>query len=367
MSKKDLYAILGVAKNATQEEIEKAYKKLARAKHPDKGGSNSEFVDIQKAYSTLKDPKSRKMYDSGFDADNPSGFGQGGGYGGFSQQDFNSSGFGDFEDIFASFFGGGNSRSRGSSSSSVKGQDIEFKTQMSLKDAFYGINVNINYYKMAKCNGCNGVGADKSRMSTCSSCRGSGVIDIFIFGLRQQCSACSGKGKIMAKCDDCSGNRMVKTKVSKSISIPAGVEHGQKLIFKTLGNEGLDAPNGNLIVLIDIQKDAVFERNGTTLMINKEVNISTMVFGGKIKVETIDGKSNEADVKMHSKVGDRVIIRGAGMPKYNSSSRGDMYITLVPSIPNPTNMTNEERQAWEVIYKSQNSTTPPQQKKGFFF
>lgn len=364
MSKKDYYSILGLTQGASEQEIEKAYKSKARKLHPDRGGSQEQFKELQSAYSVLKDKDKRKMYDMGADPDAAGGFNQGGGFHG----DFSGfQDFGGFDDIFSSFFGG-STRSTARASNVIKGQDIEFKVQISLLDAFNGMNISINYYKMSKCGSCYGDGLNKSQVSTCPQCRGRGVIDMLIFGFRQTCSACGGSGKVKQNCNDCKGQRIVKIKTSKTISIPAGVDHNQRLTFKTLGSDGINAPNGNLVVIVDIKSDPIFTRNGTTLIMTKEVNVSSMVFGGTVKVQTIDGQVIDAEIKSHSKVGDTVVLKGAGMTKYNSpSNRGELHINLIPVIPNSNNMSDAEHEAWNIIYKEQNKCTPPPKKRGFFF
>lgn len=367
---KNPYSVLGISQGATKEEIDKAYKKLARKKHPDKGGSADEFAEIQAAYDILKDPQKKRVYDSGFDPNQAHGFGAGTNSG-FSQD------FSDFEDILSSFFGGGRRASARQSSntyhvSPIMGTDEARTVNITLEQAFNGIeNHAISYNKMTKCDTCDGAGIDRSSIQACSHCGGRGSVQFFAF--IKECSACNGTGKIASRCRNCNGKRLLSKPITVRINIPAGVDNGQKLKFKSSGHDGVGAPNGNLIITVNIAQHSIFTREENDLYMKQLVNISTMVFGGKIVVEAIDKEKYELEITQNTQPETKMLVKNAGMPRYINTrahaltrgGKGNMYVVLIPIVPNTRNMSDNELEAWKVIYKAQNNEEP--KKRRFFF
>ena len=356
MLDRDPYQILGLTKNASQQDIENAYKKLRRKHHPDKGGSESEYINIKNAYDTISDPEKRRMHDAGFSPE--SGFRQNGFSGGFSSFDFD---VGNFHEFINSFMRGGDSSGE---SDIIQGSNILCEVKIALYAAFTGTNVNVSYDKMSKCSSCAGSGVNPQKISICPKCGGRGSIDMFLFP--HICSTCSGKGKIISNCNHCKGKRLHKIRESKFVNIPSGVGDGQKLIFKSAGNEGINSPDGSLVLSIKVMKDKKFTRDGSNLVVTQPTNISTMIFGGKISVESIDGKALEVVFERNNLVSKQIIVRGEGMPHYNKNGRGDLHVILEPIMPNPSHMSQDMKSLWEEIYKLENNMEPPKKKRGFF-
>ena len=366
MQKKDYYEVLGVKKGATKEEIKKAYKKLVLKHHPDKNqhdkeNSQKRMAEISEAYETLSDDKRRQAYDfTGGQGGGPSQFDFGGGFGG-GQNPFGFD-FSSFEDIFGE---------KSAVSNVIRGENIDHYVSISLEEAFYGTEFNADYFRQESCVSCNGSGAKDGKVQRCSYCNGTGYVSthVIIAYLRQTCWHCGGSGQsIGTPCDSCSGKKRKKVKVSKKIKIASGIEDGQKILFKSLGDVGINAQNGDLIVHISVKKHPRFIRSKSDLYITEEVNTSKMTMGGAIKVQDITGESISLNVEAGSKNSTRIRVAGKGMRHYNSTNRGDMYVDLVAKITDISQMSEEEKTYWEEIYKIQNNgEQPPAKKKKFGF
>ena len=371
MQKKNYYDVLGVSKNASKDELKKAHRKLILKYHPDKNpndreNSHKRTTEINEAYETLSDDRRRQAYDmtGGQGGFGPDAFNFGGGFGGQNPFGFD---FSNFEDIF-----GDQGRSSASQNpNSIRGENIDHYVSLSLEEAFYGTEFNAEYFRQESCSTCNGSGSKDGKIYKCSYCNGTGYISthVIIAYLRQTCWHCGGSGQsVGTPCPSCNGQKRKKAKVSKKVTINSGVEDQQKIIFKGLGDVGINAPNGDLIVHISVKKHQVFTRNKADLYMSQEVNISKMAMGGDISIKDITAESISIHIDAGSKSGTRIKVPGRGMRHFSSTNRGDLYIDLVPQVPELSRMSDEERNSWENIYRIQNSgEEPPRRKKFGFF
>lgn len=347
-SKKDFYQVLGVSKNVTPEELKKAYRKLAMQYHPDRNKDNKEseekFKEISHAYEILSDEQKRAAYDSYGHAAFEGGAG-GGGHGGF--------GGGGFEDIFETFFGGGSGRSSGRSaggavSHSQDGSDLKYNLQITLEEAWQGMDKEISYMTHSRCGTCKGSGAKSGSGSTrCEKCngRGSTRVQQGFFILEQTCSACSGAGTVIKdKCSECRGQGRVETKKTISVKVPAGVDNGSKLRVAGQGEAGIrGGSTGDLYVFIKIKDHEFFERHEDDLYIKAPIKFTIAILGGEIEVPTIDGKKISLKIPDGTKQGAKLKIKGKGMSMLGSGSRyGDMYVVV--NIETPVNLTSKQKE-----------------------
>lgn len=338
----DYYDILGVAKDANQEEIKKAYRKLAHKHHPDKGGNEEKFKKINKAYQILSNKKKRKQYDQ-FGKTNSGA--SGGGFGGYQsgfQSNFNPE---DLGDIFGEFFGGGFGGFSNSNNRERKGQDIRIDVSISLEDAFSGTVIKKSLKKKNTCPECDGSGAEpESEMKTCPECDGTGQKETrkrTILGTISQkttCDNCYGTGEIpKKKCSKCNGKGWVKNIKDLKIKIPAGIKSGQTIRLSRKGNAVEGGVPGDLLVNIRIKKHKHFKRKGDDLHYKAQISFSTAALGGKIKIPTFNegGKIKKVNLKIPSgsKPGKTIKLSGKGMSKLQGYSRGDLYIKLILKVP----------------------------------
>ncbi len=352
---KDFYSILGVARGASEEEIKKAYRKLAHQYHPDKaGGDEKKFKEINEAYQVLSNKEKRAQYDqfgTTFSSQGGSAYGGDGspfGFGGFNQNDFQNwnfqSGFegGDFGDIFETIFeqfGGGGGRKR---QTYKHGSDIETRIELTLEEAFFGKKHELGFKTYVACKDCGGVGHDASRgFSTCAKCNGKGEIRVekkTFFGNFAQvkaCDTCSGRGQIPNKiCSTCKGVGRVADIKEVTVDIAPGVEDGQVVKIKGGGEAGeRGGGSGDLYVNIRIKPHAVFKRKKSDLYINKEIKIVDAILGKKIKMQEINGTIFEFSVPPDFNFDGPFKVSGRGMPHLGSPSRGDLYIHFSLKMP----------------------------------
>ncbi|MDR2685912.1 MAG: molecular chaperone DnaJ [Rickettsiales bacterium] len=360
---KDFYEILGVPKGSSEADLKKAYHKLVMKYHPDKNPGNKEaeskFKEVNNAYDVLRDPQKRAAYDQygeaafqGGGGGNP--FGQGGnpfgGAGGFQGFDFNSAGFGDmFEDIFSQMgFGGGRH-----SAPDTNGRDMLHEVRISLKDAFYGKNIEVKFNANVKCEKCNGQGtADGSPAPACKSCGGSGSVrrSNGFFSSVSECPDCHGTGrKADKKCSACNGAGATAGKRTIEVKIPAGVQDGSRLRVPGQGEAGrLGGRNGDLFVDVSVARDEVFSRNGDDLLVNLSVPFATLALGGQVEVAGIDGKSIEVKIPQGTQVGSKLRLKGNGMPMMGrAGSRGDLYLNIKTDVP--TRLSSKQKKLLEEL------------------
>ncbi|MFW6230924.1 MAG: molecular chaperone DnaJ [Nanoarchaeota archaeon] len=345
---KDYYETLGVSKDASQEEIRKAYKKLAKKYHPDLNRDNKEaetkFKEINEAYKVLGDEKSRSNYDRFGTADGQ----QGGGY------DFSgfggAGGFGDFEDIFESFFGGGFGGGRSRRSRSRRGADLRYDAEISLEDAYNGKTLHIDIPKVDTCPKCNGVGAEsEDDVETCGRCHGQGTVRVTQrtpFGLFAQtatCPECQGRGKIIkTSCSECRGSGTVEVTKSIKVDIPAGVDTGSRLRLAGEGEAGeRGGPKGDLYVFITVKEHDVFERDGNDINITIPISFVQAAMGDSVEVPTLDGKA-KMKIPAGTQSETTFRLKGKGMPSLHGSGHGDEYVKVTISVPTSLNKKQKE-------------------------
>jgi len=351
----DPYEILGVSRNATQEEIKKAYRKLAHKYHPDKNPGDKQaeekFKQINNAYEILSDPEKRANYDrfgSSYDAANGFSYARNtGGFGGvdFNFNDFRATGFEDLSDIFESFFGtafGGSRYTRNDNSSRTKGIDIQIPINLALEEVATGTKKTIKYKHKTKCDRCDGKGTEPgSELKICPTCKGTGRVYQrmeTIFGIIQQesvCPTCNGTGRIPEKaCVKCGGKGYVEIEENLQVDIPPGLNDGDKVRVAGKGEAGYRGSQpGDLYLLVKIQPHEKLTRDGLDIYSNVEVNYFDLLLGAKLKVYTVWGDT-EITLPQFTNPNDKLRLKGKGLPKLNNPTVvGDHYISLKIIMP----------------------------------
>ncbi|PKM83546.1 MAG: molecular chaperone DnaJ [Firmicutes bacterium HGW-Firmicutes-13] len=336
MSKRDYYEILGVDRNASPEEIKKAYRKLARKYHPDvnSGDENAsnKFKEVKEAYDVLSDPQKRSHFDQFGHAEEHAfnGFGGGG-------SDF---GFGNFEDIFESFFGGGFSP-RHRSGGPQRGSDLRYDLEISFEEAAFGKEITIEVPRMETCSKCKGSGAEPGTSpETCSECKGSGEIRYTqntAFGRFinvKTCIKCGGTGKTIAHpCSACHSQGRVRKTKKIEVKIPAGVEHGTRLRVSGEGESGLKGgPSGDLYVIINVRPHPFFQRRGEHIYCEVPISFVKAALGAEITVNTLDGKA-KLKIPEGTQSGTFFRLKGKGIPRLRGVGRGDQHVKIIVEVP----------------------------------
>lgn len=348
--KRDYYEVLGVSKGASEDEIKKAFRKLAKQYHPDlhPGDKDCEekFKEVNEAYEVLSNPDKKAKYDrfghAGVDPNFSAGAGAGdfGGFGGFS----------DISDIFEGFFGGfGGSGRRANPNAPRRGQDITASVTIDFMEACKGKKISVRINRLEKCAQCGGTGAEKgTQANTCPDCHGTGRVSVSQrtpFGTissEQVCSRCGGKGKIIDKpCQSCQGRGSVRTAVTRDIEIPAGIDNGQTLRVAGAGDCGTNGgPNGDLNVTVYVRKDKIFDRDGFDVWTEVPITYAQATLGAEITVPTIDGKVKYT-LPAGTQTGTVFRLKGKGIKKLNRSDFGDHYVRAIVEVPK--NLTKEQQ------------------------
>jgi molecular chaperone DnaJ len=370
MSKKDYYEVLGVSKESTQDDIKKAYRKLIKKWHPDLHKDNKKeaevkFKEISEAYEVLSDTEKRTMYDRyGFVGDQMPPNYRTGNTGGSPFDDFfggSSGGFGGFEDIFDSFFGGGrSSRSQRGSGGTVsrKGEDIGIRVTINLEDVLTGIEKEVEYEHYVKCDACKGTGAkDGTAMKTCPDCggRGSVVQEAHTFFGNVQttttCPRCGGKGKIIEqKCTKCSGVGKTREKKKLRVKIPAGATDGLKLRVASAGNSGIgNGPSGDLYVIISITNYHSLKREGKHIYSEINLDYLQAILGTEAEIQTVEGMIKHK-FKGGIQPGETVKLKGKGVPDLRTGLRGDHFIKV--NVDLPKKLSRKEKKLLNEVAKS---------------
>jgi molecular chaperone DnaJ len=363
-TKRDYYEVLGVDKNATADEIKKAYRKLAIKYHPDKNPGDKEaqdkFIEAAEAYEVLSDADKRAKYDQYGHSMGPQGFrggagGFGGGFGGFTVEDI----FQQFGDIFGGHGWGGATGGR-TRRATRRGSDLRIKIKMTLAEIATGVTKSLKIPAMVKCDQCGGTGAkDGKAFTTCQRCHGSGTIiqtQQTMFGAMQSqsvCPDCHGEGKIITeKCPQCNGEGTVRKETVVNFSIPAGVMDGMTLTIKGKGNAAKNGGiNGDLLVQIEEIKDPELIRDGNDVIYNLMLDIPTATLGGTVEVPTITGRAR-LKIAAGTQPGKVLRLRGKGLPSTEGYGKGDQLINIMVYIPE--NLTDAERKAIETLQGSAN-------------
>ena len=367
---KDLYEILGVTKTATDDDIRKAYRKLAITLHPDRFATASEsekkeaekkFKEINAAYEILSDKEKRSNYDQFGNPDGLQGFGGAGGKGGFE------GGFSGFEDILSSFFGGGSARR--TPNAPRQGEDIHVKINLSFEEAYNGATKPIRLNRDEPCSTCNGSGAkDASSIKICTYCNGTGTVrktQQSIFGqqvVQTVCTACGGKGKtVTEKCVTCRGNGYVRKEATVNVPVPAGVDNGMSM---TLRNEGHCGQNGggkgNLVIAVGVMPSEKFKRVGNDLYYDLPIGFYDAAYGSEIIIETLKGET-KCKIPECTQSGTKIRLKGYGMKVLRKDLYGDLYVVV--KVETPKNLSSKQLKLLKAFEDSLSESQYPQLKK----
>ncbi|MGI5827222.1 MAG: molecular chaperone DnaJ [Patescibacteria group bacterium] len=333
---KDYYKILGVEKNASEAEIKNAFRKKAHEHHPDKGGDEEKFKEVNEAYQVLKDPDGRRKYDqfgeAAFTGGNGGGFNWSDFQGGLNMDDL----FGGFSDIF----GFSNTRG-GGRRQPQRGRDLELTLNLSFKESVFGLEKEISFSKQTVCDRCHGDGSEPgSKVENCPTCQGSGyVIGISrtILGniqTKNTCPQCQGEGKMYSqKCFQCGGDGLVKKDIKVKVRIPAGISDGETIRLSGYGDDGyLGGPAGNLYLQIRVIPDKKFKRDGYDIRTDLKINIKQAILGDKVEVETVYGPVI-LKIPAGTQPGTVFKLRNKGFPKLNGFGQGEHFVTVKVEIP----------------------------------
>lgn len=350
-SKRDYYEVLGVAKSATDDEIKKAYRGLAKKYHPDMNPGDKEaeakFKEANEAYDVLSDKDKRAKYDQyGHAAFDPSmGGGAGyGGFGGFSGGDF------DFGDIFSSFFGGGGGGSRSRRNMPIDGEDVATRITIDFEEAAFGCKKEVTFARVEACTECGGSGAEKgTKPETCSTCHGTGSVTVrqqTMLGYMQTqrpCQECRGTGKIIKNpCKNCNGKGFVKVNKKLEVSIPAGIDNMQRIVLRGQGSAGRNGgDNGDLIIEVRVKKHDIFTRDGNNLYCDVPITFTEAALGAEIGIPILGGKPERYEIPPETQSGTSFTLKGKGIPDINSKRRGDLIITVL--VETPKNLNSEQK------------------------
>lgn len=347
--KRDYYEVLGLTKGASDDEIKKSYRKLAKQYHPDLHPGDKEceekFKECSEAYEVLSDPDKKAKYDQyGHAAFDPnSGFGGGGGFGGFD----------DLGDILGSIFGGGFGGFGGGSSrrnAPQRGESLRINLSVSFDEAAFGCSREINVPRIEDCEDCSGTGCAKgSSPETCPNCGGTGSVRVQqrtpfgVMASTSPCSSCGGTGKIIKDpCPGCSGKGKVRKNRKLSVNIPAGIDDGQTISLRGQGHAGINGgPKGDLLINVSVKAHPLFERDGSSVLLEMPISFVQATLGAEVEVPTLDGKVKYT-IPEGTQTGSVFRLRGKGIPLLNGSGRGDQYVTV--TIVTPKNLSKEQKE-----------------------
>lgn len=368
MNNTEYYDRLGVSKDASQDEIKRAYRKMSKKYHPDinkEPGAEEKYKEVQEAYETLSDDQKRAAYDQyGPDGAN-AGFGGQGGFGGFD----GGAGFGGFEDIFSSFFGGGASRNP---NAPRQGDDLQYRVNLSFEEAVFGAEKEVHYNREATCKTCSGSGAKPGTSPvTCGRCHGQGVINVDtqtpLGVMRRQvtCDVCHGTGQeIKDPCQTCHGTGHEKQSHKVSVKIPAGVGTGQQIRLAGQGEAGFNGGSyGDLFVIINVNPSDKFTRDGSTIYYTLNISFVQAALGDTVEVPTVHGNV-EMTIPAGTQTGKTFRLKGKGAPRLRGGSQGDQHVTV--KIVTPTKLNDAQKEALLAFAKASGDEKIAPQKKGFF-
>ena len=367
MNNTEYYDRLGLSKDASQDEIKRAYRKLSKKYHPDinkEPGAEEKYKEILEAYETLSDAQKRAAYDQ-YGPDGANGFGGQGSFGGFD----GGAGFGGFEDIFSSFFGGGATRNP---NAPRQGDDLQYRVNLSFEEAVFGAEKEIHYNREVTCKTCSGSGAKPGTSPvTCGRCHGHGVINVDtqtpLGMMRRQvtCDVCHGTGQeIKDPCQTCRGTGREKQSHTVSVKIPAGVETGQQIRLAGQGEAGFNGgPYEDLFVVINVNPSDKFTRDGSTIYYTLNISFVQAALGDTVEVPTVHGNV-EMVIPAGTQTGKTFRLKGKGAPRLRGGSQGDQLVTV--KIVTPTKLNNAQKEALLAFAKASGDEKVAPQKKGFF-
>ena len=363
--KRDYYEVLGVAKTASDDELKKAYRKLAKQYHPDMNpgdkGAEAKFKEINEAYEVLSDKDKRSKYDQFGHAGVDPNFG-GGGFGGYGDfGDFGDFGFGD---ILGDLLGGGFGGRSANRSGPQRGESLRAGVTISFEEAAFGCEKEISLTRLESCESCHGSGcAPGTTAEVCPDCRGSGTVRVqqrmggMAFTSSAPCSRCRGTGKIIHQpCKSCGGGGNVRKQRKISVSIPQGINDKQAVSLRGQGNAGANnGPAGDLIVEVRVKPHPYFQREGTSVLYECPVSFYQAAMGAELEIPTIDGKVKYT-LPAGTQPGATFRLRGKGIPELRGRGRGDQYVTVQVRVP--TSLTNQQRDALQAFAEAMGESAP---------
>ncbi len=363
--KRDYYEVLGVAKTASDDELKKAYRKLAKQYHPDMNpgdkGAEAKFKEINEAYEVLSDKDKRSKYDQFGHAGVDPNFG-GGGFGGYGDfGDFGDFGFGD---ILGDLLGGGFGGRSANRSGPQRGESLRAGITISFEEAAFGCEKEISLTRLESCESCHGSGcAPGTTAEVCPDCRGSGTVRVqqrmggMAFTSSAPCSRCRGTGKIIHQpCKSCGGGGNVRKQRKISVSVPQGINDKQAISLRGQGNAGANnGPAGDLIVEVRVKPHPYFQREGTSVLYECPVSFYQAAMGAELEIPTIDGKVKYT-LPAGTQPGTTFRLRGKGIPELRGRGRGDQYVTVQVKVP--ASLTNQQRDALQAFAEAMGESTP---------
>ena len=344
---RDYYEVLGVSKNASDDEIKKAYRALAKKYHPDMKPGDKEaeekFKEVNQAYAVLSDPDKKSKYDRFGPEAADGGAGYGDGFDGFGGFGFSGEGF-DISDIFEGFFGGGGTRGHRNNGPS-RGDDLLQKIFISFEEAAFGCKKEIKYSRVEKCAGCGGTGcASGTSPKVCSKCGGTGQIKVQqrtplgVFQTTKTCDACGGAGQTIANpCKTCRGTGITNVSKTLEVSIPAGIDNGQRITLRGMGNCGKNGgPSGDLYIAVQVRAHSVFTRDGFNIYCEIPITFPEAALGAEIRIPTLEGDTTYT-IPEGTQTGTSFTIKGKGIPYINGKGRGDLIFKVTVEVPKGMN------------------------------
>ena len=369
-NKRDYYEVLGVAKDASDADIKRAYRRLAAKYHPDvnhEPGAEEKFKEMNEANEVLSDPDKRAKYDqfgfAGVDPNFNAGAAGGNPFGGFGD-------FGDLGDLFGSFFGGGRSARR-SANSPMRGEDVGVRVELTFEEAAFGVEKEISAQRIEDCTECHGTGAAPgTQRETCLRCNGRGTIRTQqnFMGMTMQsdsvCPDCKGAGSVVkTPCPRCKGKGKVRRSFKTKVRFPAGVDEGQTLRVRGEGCVGFNGgPQGDLLVTVAVKAHPIFTRQGQSVYCEMPITFTQAALGAELEVPTLDGKVRYT-ISEGTQTGTTFRLKGKGIPYVNSKSRGDQFVTVV--VETPTHLNKEQKELLRSLEQQTDDTTQPKRKRFF--
>ena len=385
MANKDYYEVLGVKKTATEDELKKAYRKLAKKYHPDANPDNKKeaevkFKEVNEAYEVLSDPQKRRMYDQFGTADPSGGFGGAGGPfgGGNGYYSYTTTGFDGFDvgDIFGDLgdlFGFGSRRgSRRNNNGPMKGADLRYNMDLTFEESYAGVSKEFTITRNEKCKECGGNGAKPgTNVGTCSVCGGKGTVtqmQTTLFGqmrVQTTCSNCHGTGKVIKEvCSNCAGKGTVRKQAKLKVKVPAGIDNGQTIVLRKEGEPGKNGgENGDIYITVRLKKHSIFTREGVNVYCDIPITFTQATLGAELEIPLVDGGKEKFKIPEGTQSGTKFTIKDKGFNHINSAGRGNLIFTVQVQVPK--RLSKEQRDLLMQLAKTMNEQ-PPVKKRGIF-